>query len=141
MNPQSHSVPPSNQPAAGGGPAQQPAPTPDVTTVLAQYGQAMMHLGQLERDVQQLRAQLQTATPPQGAAKEAPEVQSLVKEKDRLLKEKDNAINTLRLQVTALNGQLADTQHKLKLAAEGAYMLHKRRKRRGPWRRLLHWLS
>ena len=97
--------------------------------LLAQYGQAMMQVGQLEKEVRDLRERL-TELQENGRNNHlgAPS-----EEKDEELRQKNQVIASLRLQIASLSEELTSTKGKLKQAAEGNYRRHRRSHRPRPW--------
>jgi|GEM_PF-4233823 len=105
--------------------------SPEVSAILSQYGQAMMRLGQLEKELEELKHKVPaTATTPTPSSAD---IQGVMQEKERELRRKDETIASLRLQVSTLTSQLARSEEKLKMAADGNYVAHRRRGRRKWW--------
>jgi predicted nucleic acid-binding Zn-ribbon protein len=104
--------------------------------VLAQYGQAMIRIGQLEKELD-LSAN-RTHTP----AKDTGVVDVSTKRETTDLKAKlqacEQELVALRLQLETVHGELNETKTKLKLAAEGNYIRHRKNKETNSiWKKLL----
>ena len=100
----------------------------DWNALLAQYGQAMMQVGKLEEEARDLRERLTELQGGGGNNLDAP-----LKEKDEELRQKNQIIASLRLQVSSLSEELDSRREKLKLAAEGKYSRNRRHHQRTPW--------
>lgn len=118
MNPQEPKAPGGNQPL-------------DLRTVLSLYGEAMAKVGQLEKEVAQLREGVQ-ARAVSGASPTDPTLQAALEQKERELKEKDRVIAMLRMDLSNAQAQMIRLEEKLKQAAHGNYMIY-RKKRRKWW--------
>ncbi len=106
------------------------SPAIDVAGLFAAYGEAMRRVGELDKETELLRGQLRTQGP--GAAATGPGGE----ETDRTLRERDDTIISLRLQITMLSAQLQKMEERAKETAEGASMRRRRRHQRPWWQRL-----
>ena len=102
----------------------------DPTDLVAQYGKAMLRVGQLEQQVTDLQTQLKQVSQSQRSAPARDPAQG----------SKSNANNatvaSMRVQLSTLAGQLARTEEKLKEAAEGNYARIRQRHNRSLWRKV-----
>lgn len=104
--------------------------------VLTQYGQSMMRVGQLEQELEMERSGVH-------ASGESPKVNDTQAEKEiadakAKLQDREQEIVALRLQLETMQGELNETKTKLKLAAEGNYIRHRKNKEAKPtWKKLL----
>jgi len=104
--------------------------------VLAQYGQSMMRVGQLEQELEMERSGVH-------ASGESPKVNDTQAKREiadakAKLQDREQEIVALRLQLETMQGELNETKTKLKLAAEGNYIRHRKNKEAKPaWKKLL----
>jgi chromosome segregation ATPase len=107
--------------------------------LLALYGQAMVRVGQLEQEAAALRERLTNVDARSSQVND--DLSKQLASKEHLLKEKDQVIAALRIDLSAARTEFAHLEERLKQAATGAYMLHRRRRRwwqvwrRWPFRR------
>lgn len=102
--------------------------SPEVNSILLKYGEAMLRLGQMERELEHLRQQVQVAVP--AVQPPNPELAEALQAKEKELKRKDETIASLRVHISTLTAQLEKTEERLKAAAAGNYMMHRRRHRK-----------
>ena len=98
-----------------------PQSTPDYTALLQQYGEAMLRIGQLEAQVDELPKGSVEST----SAKEGP------------TKPRDDEISQLRLRVTSLSNQLALAQQE---AGRTNEKTSRKRRRHSPRNRPAKWM-
>ncbi len=112
--------------------------SPEINSILLKYGEAMMRLGQMEREVEHLRQQVQVAVPTVQSPN--PELTEALQAKEKELKRKDETIASLRLHISTITSQLEKTEERLKAAAMGNYMIYRKRRRKWWqfWRRSSH---
>ena len=103
---------------------------PDLQAVFTEYGQAMHRVGQLEREIELLRSQLeaQSAVPS--------DLDEQIAQRDRVIAERDTTILSLGSRVSIFEAQLRRTEDKLKQAAEGNYIRHRKKRSRPWWKKL-----
>ena len=104
--------------------------------VLAQYGQSMMRVGQLKQELELERSGVY-------APRESPKVDDTQPKREiadikAKLQDREQEIVALRLQLETMQLKLNETETKLKLAAEGNYIRHRKNKESKPtWKKLL----
>lgn len=103
--------------------------------ILREYGQAMMRVGQLEKEL--ALAKQGSQSPADGVLSSGNTPQQLA-DLQMKLTDREQEIVALRLQLETMQADLKETQNKLKLAAEGNYIRHRKSRDKKPtWKKIL----
>ena len=107
----------------------------NLAQVLTEYGQSMIRVGQLEKELELTKIAVQSSG--QSSAVDNSQLQREITELHTKLQGREQDLVALRLQVETLQGEISDTKSKLKLAAEGNYIRHRKNKEAIPsWKKL-----
>ena len=108
----------------------------NLAQILKEYGQAMVRVGQLENELALAKQDAQIQRQDNSPVKVQP--QKEVMDLELKLEGREQDLVALRLQLETTQAELTETKNKLKLAAEGNYIRHRKNKeKRSGLKRLL----
>lgn len=108
----------------------------NLAQILKEYGQAMVRVGQLENELALAKQDAQIQRQDDSPVKVQP--QKEVMDLELKLEGREQDLVALRLQLETTQAELTETKNKLKLAAEGNYIRHRKNKeKRSGLKRLL----
>lgn len=108
----------------------------NLAQILKEYGQAMVRVGQLENELALAKQDAQIQRQDDSPVKVQP--QKEVMDLELKLEGREQELVALRLQLETTQAELTETKNKLKLAAEGNYIRHRKNKeKRSGLKRLL----
>jgi septal ring factor EnvC (AmiA/AmiB activator) len=108
----------------------------NLAQVLTEYGQSMIRVGQLEKELELTKIAVQSSG--QNSTTDNSQLQQEIAELHTKLQGREQELVALRLQVETLRSEISDTKSKLKLAAEGNYIRHRKNKETpSSWKKLL----
>ena len=107
-----------------------------LSQVLSQYGQSMIRVGQLEKELELAKNSSQAST--ESSSGNNVQNEKRFTDLQMKLENREQEIVALRLQLETVQGELNETKTKLKLAAEGNYIRHRKNRDSTPaWKKLL----
>ena len=107
-----------------------------LSQVLSQYGQSMIRVGQLEKELELARNGSPAST--ESSSGNDARNEKRIADLQMKLENREQEIVALRLQLETVQGELNETKTKLKLAAEGNYIRHRKNRDSTPvWKKLL----
>ena len=107
-----------------------------LSQVLSQYGQSMIRVGQLEKELELARNGSPAST--ESSSGNDAQNEKRIADLQMKLENREQEIVALRLQLETVQGELNETKTKLKLAAEGNYIRHRKNRDSTPvWKKLL----
>ena len=108
----------------------------NLAQILKEYGQAMIRVGQLENELALANQHAQLQKQDDSPVKVQPQKEVL--DLELKLQGREQEVVAVRLQLETTQAELTDTKNKLKLAAEGNYIRHRKNKeKRSGLKRLL----
>ena len=103
--------------------------------ILREYGQAMIRVGQLEKDLALVKQESQSPT---DGELTSTDMRKQLADLQIKLTDREQEIVALRLQLETIQADLSETTNKLKLAAEGNYIRHRKNRNKKPtWKNIL----